>query len=278
MAIQPLDERLKRMTPETIALLQAQGLGEFVDQIVEFKAESNRTEFYLSQFITNDPKMLSMKEKATKLALVDDPVLIQGPSGTGKELIAKALHHESRSGVFIPINCAGLPENLIESELFGHVRGSFTDAGKDKEGILESAHDGTVFLDEIGDLSCALQAKLLRAIQEKRIRRVGANEERPISCRFVSATHHELLSQVKASTFRNDLYWRISTFILETTPLAERTRDIQPIIESLDYDKRIPDVPLFCSKITNLAIDRGNVRVLQQLVRRWYVLGIMPGE
>ena len=208
-----------------------------IQELLIAQSGSKGTEFWLSRFITRSSSMMTMKDNVRKLAPLSDVVLIQGDSGTGKELIARALHGE-RKGKFIPVNCAGFPEQLIESELFGHAKGAFTGADKDKQGLLAEAKDGTLFLDEIGDLSFVLQAKLLRAIQENKIRRVGDNNEQPITCRFVCATHHKLVDLVKANKFRDDLYWRISTFTLEIRPLKSRPDDIEPIIKE--------DVLIFC--------------------------------
>ena len=149
------------------------------------------------------------------------PVLILGESGTGKELIARALHG-ARTGRFIAINCAAISENLLESELFGHVKGSFTGAFNDRAGLLLTATSGTAFLDEIGDLPYGLQAKLLRAIQNRVIRRVGSNEDEEINCRIVAATHQDIESELNEK-FRLDLYYRLSTFKLRLKPLRERT-------------------------------------------------------
>jgi len=233
------------------------------------------TEFWLSKFITHTPSMMTMKDHVRKLAPLTDPVLIQGDSGTGKELIAHALHGQ-RKGKFIPVNCAGLPEHLIESELFGHSKGSFTGADKEKVGMLLEAKDGTLFLDEIGDLTLQLQAKLLRTIQESKIRPVGTNIEIDINCRFICATHHKLFEQMRKDLFRDDLYWRISTFTLDIKPLSIRTGDIIPIMQSLD-----PEGKLNLNEISYIA-DRpaeylsGNVRSLQQIVRRYQILGVKP--
>lgn len=228
------------------------------------------TEAWLAKFITRNPVMLEMKDMVRKLAPISDTVLICGDTGTGKELIARALHGD-RMGKFVALNCAGMPEHLIESELFGHVAGAFTDARQTKAGLMKAANDGTLFLDEIGDLALPLQAKFLRALQERTIRKVGSNEEEPITCRIVCATHWQLCELIEQKKFRLDLYARISTFQIDTLSLEKRLEDIEPIVMSLDSTgdtwKMIKDMswdfPL-------------NVRTLEQIVKRWTVLKQKP--
>ena len=228
---------------------------------------------YLERIITCNAEILKLKEHIKILAHedVDDPVLIIGESGTGKELIANALHN-GREGKFVPINCAGMPDNLIESELFGYEKGTFTGGlSNGKKGLFEEAVDGTIFLDEIAELSIPMQAKLLRAIQENKIRRVGGKEEICISCRFISATHRNIDEDKEGSYFRRDLFWRISTIILRPLKLALRMEDVPLIIAALDKDKKFPTAHI----IPVEKLD-GNVRSLQQIVRRFYLLGELP--
>lgn len=227
-------------------------------------------EIWLDRFITQDAAMLALKSKIRKLISVSDSVLIVGESGTGKELLAHALHGLKVPESFISINCAGLPEHLIESELFGHVKGSFTGATTDKQGLFQAADKGTLFLDEIGELPISLQAKLLRALQEKKIRKVGSNKEESITCRFVAATHCDLASLVKEKKFRLDLYHRLNTFELHTTPLRLRVGDIPLIVESIDPDKIFPRDFDWQNEIANNGL-QGNVRTVQSLVRRMQV-------
>lgn len=228
----------------------------------------------LKNFITNDPKMLRMKQDAQKISNEEDSVLIVGPTGTGKEIIAKALHGD-RTGAFIALNCAGLPDTLVESELFGHAKAAFTGALADKKGLCSAAENGTLFLDEIGELPLSVQPKLLRAIQEKRVRRVGGEVDITINCRFVSATHRNLIDMCDEGKFREDLYHRISMFELYTSPLEERIGDIPLLIEALDSSSKIPDIEEFCAGINPREL-RGNVRTLERLVRRFHVLGTKP--
>jgi PAS domain S-box-containing protein len=178
--------------------------------------------------IGRDPKMLALYDLIPELAESAVPVLIQGESGTGKELIAAALHNEGpRAGkLFVPVNCGALPEGLLESELFGHVRGAFTGAIRDKKGRFELADGGTIFLDEIGDISPAMQVKLLRVLQEGTFERVGSEKTMKVNVRVISATHRDLAREMAAGKFREDLFYRLSVVPLLAPPLRERRTDI----------------------------------------------------
>ncbi|HTH22923.1 MAG TPA: sigma-54 factor interaction domain-containing protein [Nitrososphaeraceae archaeon] len=227
---------------------------------------------WLDRFITQDSEMLKVKEQVKILMHIEDPVLITGPSGTGKEILARALHG-NRLGDWIGINCAGLPENLVESELFGHVKGAFTGASVEKQGILSAASGGTVFLDEIGDLPMMAQSKLLRAIQERQIRKVGGNVTENISCRIIGATWKELEG---TSNFREDLYWRLSTFELKLSSLKKRGwMEIELILDSIDKDKKVDRIELHHMYVSDGDVFKGNVRALQRMVRRYQVLGYL---
>jgi len=181
----------------------------------------------LAGIVTRDPGMLKLCRSVEKVAPSSATVMLLGDSGSGKELIARALHkmsgrHEHR---FVAINCAAIPENLLESELFGHEKGAFTGAGQQTLGKIETAHGGTFFLDEIGDMAMALQAKLLRFVQERVIERIGGRTEIPIDVRIVCATHQDLKALVSAGRFREDLYYRLSEIVLSIPPLRERVGD-----------------------------------------------------
>lgn len=198
-----------------------------------------------SGIIGRDPAMLEVFDLIRDLADTNVPVLIQGESGTGKELVAAAIHNEGPrgGGMFVPVNCGALPEALLESELFGHVKGAFTGAIRDKKGRFELADGGTIFLDEIGDISLAMQVKLLRVLQEGRFERVGS--EKTLSCdvRVVSATNKNLADEIAAGRFREDLYYRLSVVPLWLPPLRERRGDIPLLAESVlrrlaDLNKR----------------------------------------
>lgn len=228
-------------------------------------------EMFLKRFITNDPICLSIKDEVRILAKVDDEVLITGDTGTGKETIAKALQGE-RKGTFIPVNCAGLPRELVESELFGHVRGAFTGAEGQKQGMLRAAKDGVLFLDEIGELPLDVQGKLLRALQEKKIRMVGSNIHEDINCRFVCATHCDLRTMVTDGLFRRDLYARISTFVVHIPSLSERPGDIELIVRSLPGGKEYALALTSSGRRFDEVSVPFNVRSLQQYVKRYTVL------
>lgn len=231
-------------------------------------------ELHLKKFITSNTVCIALKDDVRKLAKCDDEVLITGDTGTGKETIAKALQGD-RTGRFIPVNCAGLPRELIESELFGHVKGAFTGAEGQKQGMLKAAKDGVLFLDEIGELPLDVQGKLLRALQDKKVRMVGAEKEDDINCKFVCATHRNLKHMVKEGTFREDLFARISTFELHIPPLIERRDDIKLILESLPGGKAYT-LALTASGHSLGEIDVPyNVRSLQKYVKRYSVLGTL---
>ena len=206
-------------------------------------------------------------------------VLITGPSGTGKEVIANAIHRASprAAGPFIAVNCAAIPENLLESELFGHVRGAFTGASGDRAGLFEQATGGTLLLDEIGELPLALQAKLLRVLQEGEIRRVGDTRTRRIDVRIVAATAKDLEAEVRDGRFREDLYYRLNVVTLHLPPLADRREDIIPL--SRHFTARLQrrlGHPLQCSARAEAWLEQqawpGNVRELEHAIERAAVL------
>jgi len=178
--------------------------------------------------------MRAVFEAIRRVGPTDTTVLITGETGTGKELVARAVHEASRrsSGPFIPVNCSSLAEGVLESELFGHTRGSFTGATRDKAGLFEAAHGGTIFLDEIGDMSLRLQQRLLRVLQEREITRVGDTRTRSVDVRVVAATNRDLEDEVQAGRFRDDLYYRLNVFRIETPPLRSRRGDIAVLVDA----------------------------------------------
>jgi DNA-binding NtrC family response regulator len=186
-----------------------------------------------SEIVSVSPEMDKVKKLILKIAKSNSTVLIRGESGTGKELIARAIHSNSlrSSEIFQAVNCAAINENLLESELFGHEKGSFTGAVGEKKGLFEVADNGTLFLDEIGELDIALQAKLLRALQEKEIRRVGGIKDIPVDVRVIAATNRDLLKMAEEKRFREDLYYRLNVLSIDLPPLRERRTDIPVLID-----------------------------------------------
>jgi len=233
------------------------------------------------KIVTNDPLMLEVLETARKFALSALPVLVTGESGVGKELVAQALHDASprNEGPFLPINCGAIPDTMLESELFGHEKGAFTGAYIKKLGLLEIANHGTVFLDEIGELSPALQGKLLRVIETGNFFRVGGTKEVMVDVRFLSATNKDIKKEIEEGRFRQDLYYRISSLILVIPPLRERKEDIPLLVEHI-----MKSTAAFKNRgISKKALEvlsgypwPGNVRELQNVVHRALFLSRNP--
>ncbi len=215
-----------------------------------------------------------------KVRDTDAPVFISGESGTGKELAARTIHETGRrrGGPFIAVNCAAIPEALLESELFGHARGSFTGAVRDKAGLVEEASAGSFFLDEIGDLPLALQSKLLRVLEEKRIRRVGETRSRPVDVRFVSATNKDLDREVERGRFRQDLYFRLKIIAIDLPPLRDRPEDVLLLLDHFldEYARSMARPRPFLSPVALEMLLRypwpGNVRELQNEIQRCLVM------
>jgi two-component system response regulator AtoC len=195
--------------------------------------EEIRKENKLDDILAKSASMLEIFRTIGKIAEYKTTVLISGESGVGKELVARAIHRRSSrsGGPFVAINCGAIPENLLESELFGHKKGAFTDASADRRGLFEEATTGTLFLDEIGELPLALQVKLLRVLQEETIRRLGDSKDVKIDVRIIAATHRDLAAEVKAGRFREDLYYRLNVLPLTIAPLRERREDIPLLID-----------------------------------------------
>ncbi|MEM1114201.1 MAG: sigma-54 dependent transcriptional regulator [Pseudomonadota bacterium] len=217
-----------------------------------------------------------LRGQITKLARSQAPVHIQGESGSGKEVVARLIHNNGprASGSFVAVNCGAIPPELMESELFGHLKGSFTGANQDKIGLFEAARGGTLFLDEVADLPLAMQVKLLRAIQEKAIRPVGASEEQPTDVRILSATHKTLASEVEAGRFRNDLYYRINVIDVHVPSLRQRLEDLPElaatVLANIASEEGNDDAALDGSALEALANYDfpGNVRELENILER----------
>jgi DNA-binding NtrC family response regulator len=229
-----------------------------------------------SSVIGESAALKAILDEVRKISDARSPVLLLGETGTGKELFSRVIHHNSsrRDMPFVPINCSAIPENLLETELFGHVRGAFTGAMAGKKGILEDAEGGTVFLDEIGDMSLALQAKLLRVIEDRVIRPVGSTKDNKADLRFITATNKDLKTAVKRAMFREDLYYRINVISLQIPPLRDRKEDVRLLVRhylekySLEMGKRVKDVsPAAMDIMTNYGWP-GNVRELQNVIER----------
>lgn len=232
----------------------------------------------------DSPIMREIRGKINKLALSQAPIYISGESGAGKELVAKLIHRQSaRNGhPFVAINCGAIPLELMESEFFGHKKGSFTGASSDKQGLFQAAEGGTLFLDEVADLPLSLQVKLLRALQEKKIRPVGDSREIPVDIRLLSATHQNLNDMVLAGTFRQDLYYRINVIDLHVPSLRERPEDLPELIEHIFVKLMGADTPNKPT-LSNAALAAlqhydfpGNVRELENIMER--ALALYEGD
>jgi DNA-binding NtrC family response regulator len=236
--------------------------------------------FPFGEIIASDPKMQAVLELARSVAPADATVLITGETGTGKELIARAIHHWSARAdqVFVAVNCAALAETLLESELFGHEKGAFTGAVAQRRGRFELAHGGTLFLDEVGEMSPALQAKLLRVLQEGTLERVGGTKTVTVDVRVIAATNRDLQAMVAAKAFRDDLYYRLSVFPIGLPPLRERPADILPLAEHILHqmsrrrDKRIVGFSEEAKTLLQAYGWPGNIRELQNVTERAAIL------
>ncbi|HMQ71312.1 MAG TPA: PEP-CTERM-box response regulator transcription factor [Rubrivivax sp.] len=226
VAMGAYDFLAKPFEPELLALIVSRAY-----RMWELQGENRRLQAVahpdaMAGLTTRDPEMLKICRLIERVAGSDATVMLLGESGTGKEVLAQGLHQASRrSGKFVAINCAAIPENLLETELFGHEKGAFTGATKTTVGKIETAHGGTLMLDEIGDLPLALQAKLLRFLQERTIERVGGRQEIAVDVRVVCATHQDLKAQIVEGRFREDLYYRLAEIVVEIPPLRERNGD-----------------------------------------------------
>ena len=235
----------------------------------------------LARLVGGSTGMLMVKDRIAKVARSMAPVLVRGESGTGKELAARALHACSHraSGPFVAVNCGAIPENLLEAEFFGARKGAYTGAAQDREGYFHAAAGGTLFLDEIGDLPLAMQSKLLRAIQERQVRPIGGTQEEAVDVRIVSATHKDLVADVKAGLFRQDLFYRLDVIEIDIPPLRERREDLPALCAALmariAAESGQPNPALAPEALDALCEHPlpGNVRELENLLHRALALG-----
>ncbi|MEA5214605.1 two-component system response regulator GlrR [Enterobacter cloacae] len=254
-----------------------------IDSALEHTAPSS-DEAWREPIVTRSPIMLRLLEQARMVAQSDVSVLINGQSGTGKEILAQAIHNASprSKNAFIAINCGALPEQLLESELFGHARGAFTGAVSSREGLFQAAEGGTLFLDEIGDMPAPLQVKLLRVLQERKVRPLGSNRDIDINVRIISATHRDLPKVMARNEFREDLYYRLNVVNLKIPALAERAEDIPLLANHLlrqSADRHKPFVRAFSTdamKRLMAASWPGNVRQLVNVIEQCVALTSSP--
>ncbi len=315
LKMKPLDgisilEKIKKLSPETtVVIITAHGsvqsaveaikkgaydylqkpfdfveLQLFTDKVLEYhrlKTEVKRLRAEKAttsgDIITRNPRMLEMLDLASRVAETDLSVLIEGESGTGKELFAQLIFQKGNRSEkpFVKVNCATLPENLLESELFGHVRGAFTGAVKDRKGRFEMADGGTVFLDEIAELSPSLQAKLLRVLQQKEYERLGESTTRKVDVRIIAATNKNLEESIQEGSFREDLFYRLNAVRLKLLPLRDRQEDIVLLVEHF-LEKFAPGTDISVSQQALKALQlypwSGNVRELENVIQRAVLL------
>ena len=231
---------------------------------------------HFRKIVGNSPLMMNIYKMIDQVAKTKTNIMITGESGTGKELIAMAIHEESnrKTEPFVVINCSGIPETLMESELFGHKKGAFTGATQDKKGLFEVADKGTIFLDEIGELSIPIQVKLLRVVQEKVFKAVGSNEDISVDIRFISATNKELEKEVIVGSFREDLFYRLNVIEIKLPPLRERKEDLRLLAQhflekySKEMGKKIAKISSYAIDLLNKYDFPGNIRELENLMER----------
>jgi len=261
--------RLQRLTKQESLVHENENLKRVLHQQTSF-----------NNIVARSPKMLDIFDTIRKISEYKTTVLITGESGSGKELIAQAIHFNSprANKPFVAINCSAIPETLLESELFGYMKGSFTGANKDKKGLFEEASGGTLFLDEVGDLPVPLQVKLLRAIQEEEIRRVGSSTTIKVDVRLITATLKNLGEEIKKGTFREDLYYRLNVLPIHLPPLRERKEDIPLLAEhfikrfNTEMGKNVETISPECLQALGDYSWPGNVRELENMVERALVL------
>ncbi len=269
---------LKPPDPEHLCLLVKRAMRErqLFDEVAALRAQLKSDRGAFQNVLSKSPRMHDVFELVGHIAPTPSTVLIIGETGTGKEQIARAIHQaagDTRSGPFVAVNCGALNENLLESELFGHEKGSFTGAAGQRKGRFELAHKGTLFLDEIGDVPASMQVKLLRVLQERRFERVGGTDPIEVDVRVVAATHQNLEKMVKDGTFREDLYYRLNVIRIELPPLRERPEDIALLSAHFceKYARAGQNPPQLSPEAMQLLLDfpwPGNVRQLENAIER----------
>ncbi len=261
--------------------IELETLRNLVNSALQLKSDADKLDNAVDQdLIGSAPAIEKLRREITKLARSQAPVHIHGESGSGKEVVARLIHNNGprAAGNFVAVNCGAIPHDLMESELFGHIKGSFTGANTDKPGLFQAAAGGTLFLDEVADLPLSMQVKLLRAIQEKSVRPVGASEEEPTDVRLLSATHKDLAAEVEAGRFRNDLYYRINVIDIQVPSLRDRSEDLpllaEAILQRICSQEGNPNTKLDHSALEALSgYDfPGNVRELENVLERAFAL------
>jgi two-component system response regulator PilR (NtrC family) len=256
--------------------LDLPALRRLVEQALKLSGRARDDVGTRTKLLGDSPAMQQVRQMVAKVARSQAPVFISGESGVGKELVARMIHEQGprHAGPFVPVNCGAIPSELMESEFFGHVKGSFTGAHADKEGLFQAANGGTLFLDEVAELPLPMQVKLLRVIQEKAVRAVGARQEVPVDVRILSATHKPLAALVESGAFRQDLYYRINVIELRVPPLRERREDIARLADHI-LDRIAPDWGVERPTLSQSALEallaydfHGNVRELENILER----------
>jgi two-component system response regulator PilR (NtrC family) len=265
--------------------IELETLRKLVGSALQLEGDTSRTEQAVDHdLIGSAPAIQTLRQQISKLARSQAPVHIQGESGSGKEVVARLIHNNGprAAGAFVAVNCGAIPPELMESELFGHLKGSFTGATQDKVGLFQAAAGGTLFLDEVADLPLAMQVKLLRAIQEKSVRPVGASEEQSTDIRLLSATHKDLAKEVEAGRFRNDLYYRINVIDVHVPSLRDRLEDL-PALATAILQRIAANEGNHKARLDDSVVDAlrgysfpGNVRELENILER--ALALSDGE
>jgi DNA-binding NtrC family response regulator len=272
-----MDYVVKPFDIEELKIIVAQGLEKWKLKKENIRLKRELKEKYsFENIVGKSKKMKEIFNLIDKVSFTDSNILITGESGTGKEMAAQAIHVLSgrRDKPFVSINCAALPENLLESELFGHMKGSFTDAVADKEGMFEVAEEGTLFLDEVGETSTLTQVKLLRTLQDRKIRRVGGTEEIPVDVRIIAATNQNLKKKIEEGKFREDLFYRLNVISFEMPPLRKKKEDIPLLVTHFlekcceKIGKKVKRVAPEVMNVFESYSWPGNVRELENVIER----------